>query len=377
MVVEEYLDIDDIVAPSNGAEVGTLITREMMMDELEDHPLEVLSRDARVFIHDFAMEMHKGMKAKTGGPPARHHHRLWGGPKGYGKSAGANNDAFTYFILGGDVFSTSGPLFGYRVAKEKFYTFSSTMPQKAWMLVDEVHMYVDSHGQALRNQVVEENDALLRKKSARMDATSTKSHRLPGKYLEEVDCVFFPTPFTPRRVREGDTNWGLPPFCYVYLDCVGPRPYAPKDLRDDWKITPKWEKTRRMRKIIPPLQIYISMHMYDSWVAPDLGSGFMTSGQDIKDAISDEVAEGNDREKAISFRKAVNFAVIEGWDLSGRSLEPLEVFGVSRQYGSIMEEKEVRRYLKMSGVWNSANRVVTDNFIEKFLTEEVREIIEV
>lgn len=365
----EFLELDSL-DDSTGLDVGRMITREQALDELVDHELESFGRDARAYILDFAFELHKGMKQKTGGPPARHHHRLWGGPKGYGKSGGANLDAAKYYLLGGDVFSMSGLMYGYRVPKEKFYTFSDSMPQKAWMLIDEVHMFVDSHGQALRNQVVEENDALLRKKSARMDATSTKSHRLPPRYLEEVDCVFFPTPYTPKKVKMGNPNWGLPPFCFVYLDCIGPRPFSPKDLRDEWKIAPKWEKTRHLRKVVDPIQLYITMHMYDSWTAPDLGSGLTTTASDIRDALQDNDSQADTAALVRSFFTAVNMAFINGWTPSGKSMHIKHVIATAQAYGNQLDESDIKDYLAQKGCVNSGNRITTDVFISEFMLEE-------
>ena len=366
----DFLDMDEVGDPEDAA--GVLITKEMFLDELDDHPDEKLSRDARAFVHDFSTEMHRLMREKTGGPKAKHHQRMWGGPKGRGKSGCANLDAFQYYLVGGNVYSTTALGYGYRVSKDQFYTFAESIPQKSWMMIDEIHMYTDSQGQAIRNHLLVECNALLRKRCCRMDCTSTKEWALPQSFKAELDCVLFPRPYTPASVKR-DGVWKMPPFCYTYIDCVGPRPYAPQDLRHEWKLVPNSEKSKKRRKIVNPLQLYISAHMYDSWTAPGLGTGIMTNAADIKDAIREAGSERDDQAVGKSFVKAVNRAVLRGWMPEGRSIEHLEVWAESVKHDSLMDEKEMKRYLKMKGCINSGGRVIVDRFLETFILPDILE----
>ena len=368
--------------PMHG-EVGTLQTKEMLMDAPK-HPDDLLSRDARALIYDRVHAIGDYVREKTGGPRSRHHHRLWGGPKGYGKTQGSNLDAVRYTLAGGYVYSIGGLHYGYQVDKDDFYTFSESLPMGAWMFVDEVHTYTDTNANASRNQILSENDALLRKIGGRMDTTSTKEYRLPGFYLEQVDCVFYPSHYTPARVQEskitrgdGKGDWAMPPFCFVRVDALSPRPYVPETLREKHKIAPASERTRRWVKYLDPRLVYVASHLYDTWATPELGAGMLTGADDIKSALRSRQQAVEQREGLKSFYYAINVAFYMNWlDGEKSSIDYLAVVGEARKFGCEMSQKEILHLLRMKGCTTSTNRVKPKELIRQFKRPEILEMLE-
>ena len=358
VLTEPQFSDDDL--PVHG-DVGIRLTKELMMDS-PVNPQDELSRDGRALVWDVVHQIHDFMLAETGGPGYRHHHRLWGGPKGYSKTACANMDAVIYTMLGGGVYSITGLWHGFQVEKKDLYTFSQSIPHKSWMVIDEVHTYVDSHGQAARNQILAENDALLRKIGGRLDATSTRERRLPQLYKEEIDCVFYPQRYTPAHVQAdyaaGRTpQWHYPPWCFVRVDSISPRPYVPKDLRHEWEIAPARERTRKWTRFIEPALMYITAHLYDSWATPELGAGMLTSAADVKGFASQSSSlEAEQMEEWItSFYIAFNKAQMEGWRVKATDnmLATTHVVGEVQRNGCTMPENRIREFLKKSGVTNA------------------------
>ncbi len=367
-------DDDDAPMPEEEYAGGTPITLERFMDGIlaERHPLDTLSRDARAAVWQLSHGMHDYMRAETGGPPPRHHHRLWGGPKGYGKSQCANHDSYIFFLLGGMVYSWNALGYGLEISKDEFYTLAESVGQNFWVYLDEVHVLVDSHPMASRNQIVAENDALLRKRSARLDATSTREHRLPPFYREEVDVVFYPNRWVPAAHKAAYAaghrpQWNYPNWCYVRIDAIGPRPYVPRGLREEWNIAPKSEKTRRMTKILEPEMLYLSSHMYDSFAAPPLGAGMSTSADDIRSATAEAKErqanqEEETRQKVLSFRVGLAEALRDGLDIDvGRSgLDAVFLHSQVMMRGCTMSISEMTHYLRTKGAVKSTRRIDVD-----------------
>lgn len=370
-------DDDDSLMPEDEYGGGDLITLDHFMDGIlgERHPLDTLSRDARATVWQLSQGMHDYMRAETGGPLPRHHHRLWGGPKGKGKSQCANHDAYVFFLLGGMVYSWSALGYGMEISKDEFYTLAESVGQNMWIYLDEVHVLVDSHPMAARNQIVAENDALLRKRSARLDATSTREHRLPPFYREEVDVVFYPNRWVPAAqkaaYKRGERpQWNFPSWCYVRVDAIGPRPYVPRGLREEWGVAPKSEKTRRMTKVMDPQMLYLASHMYDSFAAPPLGAGMNTSADDIRSATAEAkerqaAIEDETRQKVLSFREGLAEALRDGMDIDvGRGgLDHVFVHSQVMLRGCTMSEEEMMRYLRTKGVVKQSRRIDVDKLL--------------
>ena len=138
------------------------------------------------------------------------------------------------------------------------------------------------------------------------------------------------------------------------MEAIGPRPYVPRGLREEWNVAPKSEKTRRMTKILDPQMLYLASHMYDSFAAPPLGAGMNTSADDIRGATNEarerqEAQAEETREQVISFRNGLVEALRDGMDIDvGRTgLDSVFLHSQVMLRGCTMGHDQMMYYLSL------------------------------
>ena len=153
-----------------------------------------------------------------------------------------------------------------------------TMDPNSVLWIDEPHLLADVYGEpSIRQRTLSNGFSLLRKMGVRVIFSTVHEERTARSLKAHIQTMVY-----PRRYRPA-TKPKFPPWCYLRLTLIGPNPFAGRRLSDEWGIPrPQGDCRVVERPPIPPLDIYETAKLIDSWEKPDILEGIRTSAQDIK-----------------------------------------------------------------------------------------------
>ena len=249
--------------------------------------------------------------------PYDHKNILISGDKGVGKSLGAAALAMLNYSQGMEVFSTASFLFGRRIEAMDVFTMAESLPPNCVVFIDEAHSVADRYSEnASRNRTLASSIALLRKNGIRLIWASVHEHAVAMSIKSEIDTLVYPATYWP-----SDGKYAYPPWCYVYVNLIGPQPFRGRREADNWNIERFGGAVKKTRRAMPPGLLYEAAKLMDSWAKPDIAAGLMVSAADVRNRLEkndDAVAASEWRDKFEVLLRALVPAIRSGWNPTKR-----------------------------------------------------------
>ena len=302
--------------------------------------------------------------------PYQHYIYLLSGDMGDGKSLVAAWMMARLYAQGLKVFSNASLLFGRRVDTMDVYMLEQSLPENCALFMDEAHTLADVYGeQSNRQRLLSNALSMLRKKGVRLLLASAHESRVAMSIRAECDMLLY-----PRRSRRRPDKPTFPPFCYMTMQSIGPRPWRGRRLGDEWGLGRAGGRIKRRIRRLNPLDLYRSGMLMDSFERPDITAGIQTTA----DALRREMAQRSDAsaakdqlavrtDEAETFLRAI-------WDARQRGEfdEPKyhfrRVADIARAYGSPWDDKETIEFIRLHMAIDSRYKVAIDDFDQFYQT---------
>ena len=275
-----------------------------------DKDRDAFTQGERVRAWDNLNAQHELNKAMV--RPYDHKNVLISGDKGVGKSLGAAALAMINYSQGMEVFSTASFLFGRRIEAMDVFTMAESLPSNCVIFIDEAHSVADRYSEnASRNRTLASSIALLRKNGIRLIWASVHEHAVAMSIKSEIDTLVYPATYRP-----ADGKYAFPPWCYIYVNLIGPQPFRGRREADNWNIERFGGAVRKVRYPMPPAILYEAAKLMDSWAKPDIAAGLMISAADVKTRLEKNdvaVSAAQWFEKFQDLLKALVPVIRSGW----------------------------------------------------------------
>ena len=319
-----------------------------------DKDRDAFSKDARVKAWERIEERHQARKGEK--RPFNHTALMISGDMGVGKSLLAGRYCAYYYEQGMEVFSNSSLLIGTRIVATELYTFVEHLPSNAVLWIDEPHLLADRYAEnSIRQRSLGNGMSLLRKMGTRLVFSTVHEERTAYSLKGPVETLIYPQRYRPR------TRPKFPPWCYVRCTLIGPNPFQGRRMSDEWGITrPQGECRKVPRPPIPPLQLYETAKLIDSWEKPDILEGIRTTAKDIKDGVngvSQDQQMDAARQAEQQLMECLAAAINQGHDFGQRPLPWQKVIRVAKLHGWGGQDKEGLYILKLTCGLDSQYRV--------------------
>ena len=246
-----------------------------------------------------------------------------------------------------------------------------TMDPNSVLWIDEPHLLADVYGEpSIRQRTLSNGFSLLRKMGVRVIFSTVHEERTARSLKAHIQTMVY-----PRRYRPS-TKPKFPPWCYLRMTLIGPNPFAGRRLSDEWGIPrPQGDCRVVERPPIPPLDIYETAKLIDSWEKPDILEGIRTSAQDIKNSVGQmSQAQTMEAEQVAeqALKETLATAINSGFDFGQHDPRPRPIFWqkllrVARQYGWQGNDKEGRTMLRILCGYDSQYRVKITDLMDLFV----------
>ena len=310
-----------------------------------DPERDAFTKQNRVDAWDRIEDRHQARKDLK--KPFNHSALMVSGDMGVGKSLIAGRYAAHYYEQGMSVYSNASLLFGTRIVATELYTFIEQMEPNSVLWIDEPHLLADRYGEnSIRQRSLSNCMSLLRKMGIRVIFSTVHEERTAYSLKGPVETLIYPQRYRPRTRHPK-----FPPWCYVQCTLIGPNPFQGRRMSDEWGIVrPQGECRKVVRPPIPPLQIYQTAKLIDSWEKPDILEGIRTTAQDIRNGVgrlSQEQVLSAAAQAEQFFKECIANAINMGHDFGNRPLPWQQVVRAAKSYGWRGEDKAGLKILKV------------------------------
>ena len=240
-----------------------------------------------------AQAMHELNRDKQERRPFNNFTTLWSADVGEGKTLCAAAPVIRQYLDGMPLACNVSFEVGIRLEGMENYNLDSSTADNSNVVLDEAHLIVNKYSAISLRQVHFNNEmASFRKGGKRLSLMSAEEDKISSAVKTEIDWVQYPVKYVPSVVRRGG-NWpGLPPWCYVKIVRIGPRPWRGQRLADRLKVAGIARPPVRVYFDYPnPVTLFKTSVLINSFEKPNLQEALLLDARAARASWEGELGE--------------------------------------------------------------------------------------